>query len=213
MDRRYVNTGSIEEKRPITLVSRSALAAHDGIVPADAFITCRVTSETKARVRALAIREGTNESAIVKRLLHEALRAATPCADSSSRTSPQVDRRERVCVRISAEDRLLLEDRASARGLASAAYLAFLARTHLHGRAPLPRPEYLALRESILELKAIGRNLNQIAKALNQGGHAAISSRAEVATMLRAVERLRDEFRALINANEGSWKVRAATSH
>ena len=187
--------------------------AHDGIVTADAFITCRVTTETKARVRALAVREGTNESAIVKRLLHEALRPLVPCADSSSLTSPRVERRERVCVRFSSEDRRLLEDRASARGLASGTYLAFLARTHLHGRPPLPRPEYLALRESILELKALGRNLNQIAKALNQGKYAAISGRAEVDAILKAVERLRDEFRALIEANDGSWKDHATTSH
>jgi len=187
--------------------------AHDGIVTADAFIACRVTSDTKARVRALAMREGTNESALVKRLLHEALRTLTHCTDTSSPTSPRVERRERLCVRISTEDRRLLEDRASARGLASGTYLAFLARTHLHGRAPLPRPEYLALRESILELKAIGRNLNQIAKALNQGKHAAMSGRAEVDAMLRAVEGLRDEFKALINANAESWKDRAATSH
>ena len=36
---------------------------------ADAFIICRVTSETKARVRALAEREGINESTLLKQLL------------------------------------------------------------------------------------------------------------------------------------------------
>ena len=36
---------------------------------ADAFIICRVTSETKARVRALAARDGIGESTLIKQLL------------------------------------------------------------------------------------------------------------------------------------------------
>ena len=180
---------------------------------ADAYITCRVTSETKARVRALADREGTNESAIVKQFLHDALRTLTPCADSSRVTPPRVERRERFCVRIGSEDRRLLKERAAARGLASGTYLALLVRTHLHGRAPLPRREYLALREAVLELKVIGRNLNQIAKTLNQGKIGAMPGRAEVDAMLKVVEDLRDHFKNLINANDVSWKNRAPTSH
>jgi hypothetical protein len=186
---------------------------HDCCVTADAFITCRVTSETKAQLRALAQREGTNESAIVKQLLHDALRTLTPCADSSCVMPPRVERRERVCVRVGSEDRRLLKERASARGLASGTYVAFLVRTHLQGRAPLPRAEYLALRESVLELRAIGRNLNQIARALNHGAYAEMPSRDGVAAILKVVEELRDHFRKLIEANDVSWKNDVPTRH
>jgi len=186
---------------------------HDACVSADAFITCRVTSETKARLRALADREGTNESAIVKRLLHDVLRTLSPCTGSSLVRPSRVERRERVCLRIGSEDRRLLKERASARGLASGTYLALLVRTHLHGRAPLPRPEYLVLRESVLALKAIGRNLNQIARTLNRGAHAETPDRAEVDAILRVVEELRDHFSDLINANDASWKNDGPTRH
>ena len=187
--------------------------AHDAYVAADAFITCRVTSETKARVRALAHREGTNESAIVKQLLHDALRTLSPCTDASRVRPPRIERRERVCVRIGSEDRRLLNERASARGLASGTYVALLVRTHLQGRAPLPRAEYLALRESVLELRAIGRNLNQIARTLNQGAYVEMPARNEVAAILKVVEALGDHFRDLIKANDVSWKNHAQTRH
>ncbi|TLZ07619.1 MAG: ribbon-helix-helix protein, CopG family [Gammaproteobacteria bacterium] len=43
---------------------------------ADAYITCRVSSEAKARVRALARREGISESALVRQLLEVVLRTS-----------------------------------------------------------------------------------------------------------------------------------------
>jgi hypothetical protein len=64
-------------------------------------------------------------------------------------------------------------NRAMQRGMRSATYLTILARSHLRGVAPLPKEELLALKRSIAELAAIGRHLNQIARALNQDGRAA----------------------------------------
>jgi len=46
------------------------------LMTADAYITCRVSSEAKARVRALARREGINESALVRQLLEVVLRTS-----------------------------------------------------------------------------------------------------------------------------------------
>jgi predicted DNA binding CopG/RHH family protein len=182
-------------------------------VVADAFINCRVTSEIKARVRALAERQGTNESAIIKQLLHEALRSFAPCAESSRIAPPRVARRERVCVRIGSEDRRRLKERAASRGLASGTYVALLVRTHLSGRAPVPKAEYLALRQCMFELTAIGRNLNQIAKALNQGDEVPLPGKAEVAAMLKVAESLRDHVSQLLKTNQASWHSHATTAH
>jgi hypothetical protein len=51
----------------------------------------------------------------------------------------------------------------------------------------------------------IGRNLNQIARAVNQGGDAALPGRAEVDVMLAVSEQLRRHFNELLAANERSW--------
>jgi hypothetical protein len=155
--------------------------------------------------------EGINESALVKQLLQVALRGSL----SESSLGPDVMRPvrgQRICVRLAPEDRRRLGERAAARGLASATYVALLVRSHLSDLAPLPRAEYLALRQSVLELAAIGRNLNQIARMINQGGHVALPGRAEVATMLRIAEGLRDHFRELLKVNQASWSHHAKTS-
>ena len=57
----------------------------------------------------------------------------------------------------------------------------------------------------LAELGAIGRNLNQIARAINQGGRPPLPGHSEVATMLKVAEVLRDHFKALLIANQRSW--------
>ena len=106
----------------------------------------------------------------------------------------------------------MLTDRAAARCLAPATYVALLVRSHFSGCAPLPRVEYLALRQSVLELTAIGRSLNQIARTIDQQGSAALPGRAEVGAMLRIAEGLRDHSKELLKANEASWSCRAKTA-
>jgi hypothetical protein len=96
----------------------------------------------------------------------------------------------------------------------SATYVSLLVRSHLRGVAPLPKEELLALRHSVTELKAVGRNLNQIAKALNQDPRAMVPGRQEVNAMLRVAEGLRDHVKALLKANEKGWlEGYAQTSH
>lgn len=87
-----------------------------------------------------------------------------------------------------------------------ATYVAVLTRSHLRRLAPLPKDEMQALRRSIGELAAIGRNLNQIAKAANDGGRVPGSAREEFRAMLRVCEALRDNTKALLKANLMSWE-------
>jgi predicted DNA binding CopG/RHH family protein len=183
-------------------------------VTADAFIICRVTSETKARVRALAEREGINESRLVKQLLDVVLRTSTLEERPAPTTPENMSRDARVNVRLAPEVWRLLRERARARGMPSATYVSSVVRTHLLGVAPLPKAEYLALKQSVVELTAIGRNLNQIARAMNQGGRPVLPGQAEVGAMLKVAEGLRDHFRALLSANVRSWEIGdAATRH
>ena len=65
--------------------------------------------------------------------------------------------------------------------------------------------QLLALRHSIAELRAVGRNLNQMAKALHQDVRATVPGRHELNAMLKVAEGLRDHFKALLRANERCW--------
>ena len=87
-----------------------------------------------------------------------------------------------------------------------ATYVAVLTRSHLRRLAPLPKDELLALRRSIGELAAIGRNLNQIARAANDGGRHPGSAREEFRAMLKVCEALRDNTKGLLKANVTSWE-------
>jgi hypothetical protein len=65
----------------------------------------------------------------------------------------------------------------------------------------IPKGELLALKRSIGELASIGRNINQIAKAVDEGGRAPGSVREEFRAMLKVCEALRDNTKALLKAN------------
>jgi predicted DNA binding CopG/RHH family protein len=167
--------------------------------------------EAKARFSAAAARQDLSESALLKRLVEQML-SATPDEASNNPSIRSEPRGARLTVRLAQDDRLLLRERAAARGMPAATYVSSLVRAHLRTLAPLPREELAELRHSIAELNAVGRSLNQI--ALNQDAGVAIPGRNEVLAMIRVAEGLRDHFRALLKANIESWQQgHAETTH
>jgi len=176
---------------------------------ADAFIICRVTSETKARVRALAARDGIGESTLIKQLLDVVLRTSSldGAPPPPAATPERAGDCERLNVRLAPEIGRLLRERARARSMPFATYASSVLRSHLLGAAPIPKAEYLALAQVAAELSAIGRNLNQIARAINTGGRPSMPGKEEVAAMLKIATALRDHIRALLDANARSWEA------
>jgi hypothetical protein len=168
------------------------------------FIAARVTPEVKALVRQLAERDQITESALVKRLLEVVLQTANPevaLKVGAPRPSP---RAERLYVRLNPEDRILLADRAAARGMPSATYVSVLVRSHLRDVTPLPKEELLALKRSIADLGVVVRYLNQILKAIQLGKAPATGREVFTQTHKIAVA-LWERFRELLKANERSW--------
>lgn len=180
-------------------------------------VKARVTVETKWEVAAAAEREMLTEAAWLKRLVIREVRASR----THGSTAPQVSKPEGgrhhnrptvgacgrpVFVRLRRDDRLLLDSRADARGMRPATYVSVLTRCHLRQLAPLPKDELLALKRSVGELAAIGRNINQIARAANEGGRLPGSVREEFRAMLKVCEALRDNTKGLLKANLTSWE-------
>ena len=178
------------------------------------FVAARVTPEMKTLLRVLAEREQITESALVRQLLEVMLRLSAKEGFPKLDALEKVSRDARLSIRLATEDRLLLSERATVRGMPSATYVSVLVRSHLRNLAPLPREELLALKRSVAELGAIGRNLNQIARAANQGGKAAGPGRDDLKAMLRVAEGLRDHVKSLVKANQLSWeRGHAETTH
>jgi hypothetical protein len=176
--------------------------------------------DVKLQAKAVAEREFLSEAAWLKRLVLREIHACDggserePCwADGIVRASRETrganGHGNPILVRLPSDDRLLLDARAAARGMRPATYVSVLTRSHLRSLTPLPKEEFLALKRSIGELASIGRNINQIARAVNDGGRAPGSVREEFRAMLKICEALRENTKALLKVNEISW----ATGH
>jgi hypothetical protein len=175
---------------------------------ADQFIAARVSSATKAALRAAAERQQLSESALVKRMIELMLSATVPADGTMVTSGERPSRLTRLYVRLTLGDWLLLRERANARCLAPATYASFLIRTHVRGVTPqLPKPELQAVRQSIAQLRAIGTLLNQIAKASYQGGQPLAPGREHLHVMLKVCEGLRDHIRALVRENAMNWEA------
>ena len=124
------------------------LTFNDRAMTDHALIAARVTLETKDRVRRLAQREGITESALVKQLLDVVLRGSG-LEEPTVAPPDKVNRQGRLYVRMELQDLRLLRERSKARGMASATYAALALRSHLRGGTPLPKMEYIALRQAI----------------------------------------------------------------
>lgn len=183
-------------------------------------LKARVSPEVKLRAKVIADRELLTEAAWLKRIVMREIRAGDGDSDQSQQPRRANSERQReqvtggsngcgkpVYVRLRDEDRMLVEARAAARGMRTATYLSVLTRAHLRALTPLPKEELLTLKRTIGELAAIGRNINQIAKAANERGRLPGSVREEFRAMLRICEALRDNTKALLKANETSWST------
>jgi hypothetical protein len=186
----------------------------------DEVLKTRIPPELKLQAKSIADSEFLSEAAWLKRLVVREIRTCRG-ANSEEHEScraegfPQPDKATRgkgargrpLFVRLRSEDRLLLGARAEARGMRSATYASVLLRAHLRRLTPLPKDELLALRRSIGELAAIGRNLNQIVRVANESGRLPGSAREDFRAMLKVCEALRDNTKVLLKANLASWEI------
>jgi hypothetical protein len=88
----------------------------------------------------------------------------------------------------------------------AATYIAALVRAHLQALAPLPSEEMAALKRSIAELSAIGRNLNQIARVAHQTGRITGPDRDNLRCMLKVCEAMREHVKDLVRVNKATWE-------
>lgn len=182
---------------------------------ATSFLKTRIPAEVKARVQSAAAQAYLTEAAWFRRAVDRELRtqgAIDPdvgsVAFNDRRCKRTAGRRKtRIYLRLRFDDRIILQERAAARGMPVATYSSVLLRAHIRNLNPLPRSELEVLKETLTELGAIGRNLNQIARATNRGHTASSSGRADLEALLKVCEAMRGHVKDLLNANLRSWAV------
>jgi hypothetical protein len=167
-------------------------------------LTTWVSQLTKQRFAALARQRGVSDSALLKHMIEFTLQAAN-VEENAAEADDVATRAARLSIRLRPDDQLLLRARARARGMPAATYVSVLLRAHFRSLAPLPREELLALKRVVSELGAVGRNLNQLARAANQGERVSGPGREDLRALLKVCEGLRDHVKSLLAANIRSW--------
>ncbi len=172
-----------------------------------------VSRDTKERFSAAARLQGLSDSGLLKRLVTLMLQSANAGESPGLVDEKRAVRDARLTIRLRAEDQLLLHERATARGMPPATYVSVLTRAHLRKLTPLPKGELLALKSAVSELGSVGRNLNQLMRAVHQGGRVTGPSREDLMAILKVCEALRDHSKGLLRTNLKSWEQGYAEPH
>lgn len=125
-------------------------------------LTLRLSSDLARRFDAAAVGQG-GRSRLLRRLMEAAAQAPLPAVERE----PVTGRTGKLTLRLGESDLAALEAEAAALGLSRTQWAVALIRRRLHGCPQLSRPEALAFIEVQRELRRIGVNVNQIARALN----------------------------------------------
>ena len=86
-------------------------------------------------------------------------------------------------------------------------YIAALVRSHLVEDPPVPAAELKTLERATAEVSAIGRNLNQIARAINAGAPAPSGTPALIGRSVQAVEAAREATKSYVRVAIASWEA------
>lgn len=138
----------------------------------DAIVRARVDSETKRQLSDIAIQEGLSESDVIRRMIEEGLRARAgdDGGEVAGRLPASKDGYERKKITLTLPVFIvdLARERASGKKMALSRWIACLIQSHVFQPPVLTTTELKYLNESNRQIRAIGVNLNQIARAFNK---------------------------------------------
>jgi len=164
-----------------------------------------VEPETKVRFRSMAKARGLSESELLRAVI---LAVTGEDDDIGQPIEPDAERADtaRMTVRM---PRFLIEAtgaQAKIKGMAPSRYVAALVQSNLLRQPVMTDAELVGLWASNRELAAIGRNINQIARSLNEVFHETERVKLErLAELREAIARHEAAVRALVRASQKSW--------
>lgn len=170
-----------------------------------ALISLRIPDDVAARFSALATTEG-GKSALLRRLITDALEVRPPCA-----APLPIGRPEKVTLRFRESEMRQLSEIAHRRGMTRTAWIVALVRSRLGSPVQHSPDERDALRTIVRELNRIGANINQIARAANANalqGRAVEPDLSEIHAARAVVESALAELRRVFEGNADYWRTR-----
>lgn len=169
-----------------------------------AYLTTRAEPEIKALFRKRAMAKGLKESELLRRLVLSELGKSEP----ELVTKPDLKKIdfERITVRMP----LFLLDatkaHAKVKGMAPSRWITALVQSNITNQPVMTDVQLVELRSSNRELAAIGRNINQIAKAINEAFYETERLRLDkLAEITQCIAENREVIRALVRASQNAW--------
>ena len=130
--------------------------------------------------------------------VEDVLRAVEPDAENAEN--------EKMTIRL---PRFLVDaakERAKAKGMATSRWIAALVQSSLMQKPVMVDQELTVLRSNIRELNAIGRNINQMARALNESKNNTDKVKLDTLDLLRTyLDRNIAFVRGLVRASQQAW--------
>ncbi|MGJ0532839.1 plasmid mobilization protein [Methylocystis sp.] len=169
-----------------------------------ALISLRIPDDMAVRFSALAVAEG-GKSALIRRLIADALAVRAPCA-----APLQIGRPEKVTLRFRDSEMRQLAEIAQRRGMTRTGWIVALVRARLGSPVQTCPDEREALRAIVRELNRIGANINHIARAANAGvqqGRAIETGLSEIREVKGVIESALTELRRIFGDNADYWRA------
>lgn len=162
---------------------------------------------TKVRFRSMAKARGLSESELLRAVIL-AVTGEDNGPDQPIEPDAEKADTSRMTVRM---PRFLMEgtkSRAKSKGMAPSRWVTALVQSHLTRQPVMCDDELTGLLASNRELAAIGRNLNQIARALNEAFHETERMKLEkLAELRQVITENRLAVRALVRASQNAWEA------
>ena len=181
-------------------------------------IATRVPPETRACFAALAARHHLSASSLLAKMVDEVLKTHGVISPGSGEqrfpheTESDIGAADRITLRLRQGDRALATERARARGMKTASYLALLIHNHVRDAAVLPPNELDQIKVTGARLAALGRQLRTFGTPNTQPATVAPDLSEAIASVRREVEVAREATAALVRRNLISWETGAGSA-
>lgn len=132
-----------------------------------AILIVRVTQETKQQLSTFARQSGLTESGALREILEAALVLRKVPEHPIPAPTPEGGKRKQITVTVPRFIADLARDRANQKGMSLSRWIACLIQSHVYQPPVLTMTELKVLNESNRQIRAMGSNVNQIARSFN----------------------------------------------
>lgn len=130
-------------------------------------VIVRVTQETKSRLLAIASLEGLTSSDVIRRMIDAELVTDPEAVVSPPVLTAEGCKRKHLSLTLPVFIADLARERAARKGMSLSRWMACLIQSHVFQPPVLTTTELKILNESNRQIRALGVNINQIARAFN----------------------------------------------